>query len=161
MKVRSQVFETNSSSSHSLVLNPTMTEMVDPPLPEHIIKSGVFVVYPQDFGWEIEDYNDVDTKASYLYADACQHSDDDFDPNDEITRTNNEKLKIIEEAFRRYAGVGVFFEKRDGKNEYYRYGSIDHQSVGECEQIWEEGVNGVIRFLFSRASTLHIDNDNH
>lgn len=159
MKVRSQVFETNSSSSHSLVLSETITEMIEPPIPESAVKAGVYEIYPNDFGWEIESYTDVQNKASYLYADACMGESGDYDPNDQITRTENDKLKMIEEAFRRHAGVNVIFQK--GHHDYDTFGSIDHQSVGLCSDVWDEGVNGVIRFLFSQKSVLITDNDNH
>lgn len=158
-KVRASVFETNSSSSHSLVLSPTMSNMVEPPLPEHCVIDGVYNIFPEEYGWEIESHYSIDEKASYLYVDAMIGADDGVDPNDEFYRNDNIKLKLIADAFKEYAGVDVFFHRSDDK--YHPYGYIDHQSVGLCGEVFDDGVNGVIRFLFSTNSYFETDNDNH
>jgi hypothetical protein len=158
IKVRSGVFETNSSSTHSLVLSPNFDGMIDPPLPESTLDAGVYHIFPGEFGWEEEEYFDIASKASYLYVDAMQYADSTVEPNDVAVQNENIHLKMIADAFKLHAGVPVEFHKENGS---YPFGYIDHQSVGICSDVWSEGVNGVIRFIFSNNSSFTTDNDNH
>src|SRR5574343_688308 len=129
MKTRIGVFETNSSSSHSLVLAQDFSNVVDAPLPKHIVEQGVVTIFSGEFGWEQEEYDDYATKASYLFVDAFSGGGEPYDdPNDEIVRNKNIKLKMLVEAFKIHAGVDVFFEASN--DQYHPYGYIDHQSVG-------------------------------
>lgn len=160
-KVRSGVFETNSSSTHSLVLSSDMTNMMEPPLPDSVLNEGVLHVFSGEFGWERETYYDVSSKLSYLYTDAMRNRYDDdeekVDPNDPELIEDNSKLKLLVDAVKEYAGVGVIFHKENGT---YPFGYIDHQSYGECSKVWHAGVQGVIRFVFSSDSWFETDNDN-
>lgn len=59
IKIRSCVFETNSSSTHSICITKNNNLLM---LPEKIIfKLG-------NFGWEENIFNDTEHKASYLYT---------------------------------------------------------------------------------------------
>lgn len=158
IKTRDAVFETNSSSTHSLSLSEDFSNMVESPLSDYQIKQGIVTISSGEYGWEVETYTDWLTKASYLYTDAMIGCDSSIDPNDEFFRNENIKLSILCKAIKEYTGVDVFFEKSSDK--YYPFGYIDHQSVGECGQVWDEDVSGVIRFLFSIDSVLETSNDN-
>lgn len=164
LKVRSGVFETNSSSTHSLSLSPTMDNMVPPPIPESMLVYGVMYVIPGEFGWEEETYHDVESKLSYLYTDAMSHipyerDSKTIDPNTPESRIEFEKLQIIADAVKKYSGVDVLFNVQ--RDDYYPFGYIDHQSYGTCGEVWDEGVDGIIRFVFSNNSYFTTDNDNH
>lgn len=56
--IRHNVFETNSSSTHSITLQPRSGKQN--------IKG--MTVYFDEFGWEFKRYNDAATKASYIYT---------------------------------------------------------------------------------------------
>jgi len=160
IKTRSGVFETNSSSTHSLTLASTFENMVTSPVSDYEIKQGFITVYPGEYNWAEEEFNSIGEKLSYLYVDAMRGEDDkDVDPNSEFYRNSNFKLKMIEDAVKEYTGIGVVFEK--SSDTYYPFGYIDHQSVGLCEEVWDDGTNGVIRFAFSNSSYFKTDNDNH
>ena len=57
-KIRQGVFETNSSSTHSICIVKTADIRI--PASLHLTMG--------EFGWECENYNDSETKASYLYT---------------------------------------------------------------------------------------------
>ena len=152
-KVRANVFETNSSSSHSLVVGDG-TSLMDSPFRKAIVDRGFINVAPGEYGWEQDSYGDPMSKLSYLYTDAAQYEDKEFDPNSD----ENDKLDMIRKAVKRHTGLNVVFEKDDG---WYPFGYIDHQSVGLCDDVWNEGVEGVIKFVFDPNSYFETDNDNH
>lgn len=60
---RKGVFETNSSSTHSLCVSNIKGMMDNSFYPN---ENGVLVIPGNEFGWEFEKYNDAATKASYL-----------------------------------------------------------------------------------------------
>jgi len=159
-KVRSSVFETNSSSTHSLVIADDV-DLVLSPIPEHMIYDGVYPIFTGEYGWEQETYYDLDSKASYLATDAIMRIKDasKLDVNDRSVFESSKELMLLEEAFREFAGVGISIQKNDSA--YYPYGYIDHESFGLCYDVWNAGVKGVIRFLFSDKSHFETDNDNH
>ena len=161
VKTRNGVFETNSSSTHSLTLSPNFENMITSPVSDLEIKQGYIVVQPGEFGWEEQDHWEVHEKISYLYVDAMYSAQGDvsIDPNDEYYRNSNIHLKMIVDAVKEYTGFGVFFEKQEDK--YNPFGYIDHQSLGICGDVWDEGTNGVVRFIFSNDSYFKTDNDNH
>ncbi len=150
-QIRGNVFETNSSSSHSLVLCET-GELLQQPFSDTITKQGVVTVTGGEFGWNVETFTDVHDKLSYLYTDAMINSDDDPDPE------HNYKLKVLSNAVKEHTGCLLGFSRSSG---YWDFGYIDHQSVGICEKVWDGGVEGVKQFLFNPASYFETDNDNH
>jgi len=59
-KVRQQVFETNSSSSHSLTVASTGKIL------DTLGQDGIITLNSQEFGWGVEEYDDAQTKAEYV-----------------------------------------------------------------------------------------------
>ena len=148
-KIRKGVFETNSSSTHSLVLD-MHGPLMETPFPHNA--SGVVSIYPGEYGWDIEEFRDPLSKLSYLYTDAMR-------PYDEPDPQINEKLQMIVDAVREHTGLDVVFERYDC--EFFPFGYIDHQSVGLCDEVWKYGVEGVKQFAFSPNSWFKTDNDNY
>lgn len=60
-KIRKGVFETNSSSSHSICIDDK-TFILDTLIPD---ADGVITIKAGQFGWEWKKYNDAKAKASY------------------------------------------------------------------------------------------------
>ncbi len=163
--VRNNVFETNSSSCHSLSITSD-NNLSDIPTPS---QNGNIDIWSQTFGWEVDSYNDFGTKASYI-AIYCR----DWSGN-----KSEEHFKIFEDCIKEVTqcknvtyGDGMLeYETKtytNSNNEeviYKDYGwdaSIDHQSV-ESEDLHHlfENTDELKRFLFSRNSILETDNDNH
>jgi len=60
--IRNKVFETNSSSTHSISIYNAIQGLYDTIVPD---SNGVITLTGGEFGWEWEKYNDAITKANY------------------------------------------------------------------------------------------------
>jgi hypothetical protein len=134
---RRGVFETNSSSTHSVTIVQGVGDFVPDTLP---MLDGVCVVYPGEFGWEEEDYNDAATKASYALTYARY-------------RDSLELLEMLTEVLREGTGVQCVEFRPASADEDYKWGYIDHQSL-DCAQEVFESVDTLRAFIFNPASTL-------
>jgi len=133
--VRTGVFETNSSSSHSLSLAREDQEFVlDTIYPN---QDGVIRVNGREFGWGWDRFNDPMIKLAYMCQDN-QHDDYWMD--------------LIKEVVMKQTGATeVIFEEGDGY--------IDHGGVGTTGDI--RGDRDEVRnFIFNKNSWLFIGNDN-
>ena len=133
--VRTGVFETNSSSSHSLSLAREDQEFVlDTIYPN---QDGVIRVNGREFGWGWDRFNDPMIKLAYMCQDN-QHDDYWMD--------------LIKEVVMKQTGATeVIFEEGDGY--------IDHDGVGTTGDI--RGDRDEVRnFIFNKNSWLFIGNDN-
>ena len=134
ISIRKNVFETNSSSTHSLCItsNNILDEKVD-----HVnFTLG-------EFGWEHEKLESVYEKASYLYTGIVYN---------DLAAKLLPKLKSILDS----NDIEYDFESEESKDCY-----IDH--AGELEDFLEDVCNDegkLMRFLFSSESFILTGNDN-
>lgn len=149
MKVtRHGLFETNSSSSHSIHI--LRGEYVPSKIP--VTDEGFCFVYPGEFGWEIVDYFDAPTKASYCLTYAKGWGEEE-----------ERLLAMLEQVIRETTKCQkvVWVPERD---EYHPWGYIDHQSDHQernaCGPAFES-LDNLRDFIFNPHSRLRIDNDNH
>lgn len=137
--IRSKVFETNSSSSHSITVRTdgVWDYNFEPN------ENGVIVLRGGQFGWGEECYDDAETKANYVALDM-------------ILCGNEDGLDLVKEVIRDRTGFDV--EVDIDTYSYCVY--IDHQSVGTAahDLCTKEDIEA---FIFNKASILDIDNDNH
>jgi hypothetical protein len=150
-KIRKSVFETNSSSTHSIcVAEGDLSLLMDRSLIPN--DKGILLISPsnKEFGWEIVDYYDAETKAYYCFLDQC---------------TNNpENFKKLVNVIREQTGAKqVMFDYDYNADEFdYSNGYIDHQSLGTASDLFEGSDVEILRqFIFNPESYLHTDNDNH
>lgn len=139
--IRRGVFETNSSSSHSISLGYSNEgwETIEPN------SDGVIVLRGEEFGWGVYTICDAESKANYAVLDALLNED-----NELVERV----VKVIEE----YTGYPVELSLHDLIDGYNSY--IDHQSVGTfADECFSE--DEIKQFIFNRSSELELDNDNH
>ncbi len=131
--IRNSVFETNSSSSHSVsVADDTKEFVLDALYPD---QDGIIEIEGGEFGWEWFKHNDAQTKASYI-AQQFQ-----YDEN---------KLDTIREVIMEQTGAeDVRFVGLDD-------GYIDHDSVG----ILDSDKETIRQFIFNKNSWLFGGNDN-
>jgi hypothetical protein len=130
--IRKSIFETNSSSTHSLSLE--MGLEWDTITPE---ADGVIRFYGMDFGWEWQAYNDAYTKAEYCLADGI----------------DREKIREIVEDF---TGCPVEFMFNEDD---WDVSHIDHESVGTARRSLHS-TNDLRNFIFNKSSMLFTGNDN-
>lgn len=151
-QVRQNVFETNSSSTHSITMGAD-TELYDV-LP--VDQSGNLTFGESSFGWDINDFDDPISKAQYALGYAAWWP-----------RTKDLIVSVILEQ------TGAKNIYIDGKhiNDYnwdklvgYAHFpiEIDHQSVeeGNFHHIFTNAEN-IREFIFNPNWILHTDNDNH
>jgi hypothetical protein len=131
--IRKGVYETNSSSSHSIALATEDKEFVlDTIYPN---QNGIITVHGDEYGWEWFKNNDSETKASYA-AQSFANDDDQLD--------------VLKEVIMEQTGADdVIFE---GLNDGY----IDHDSYGIVPRSKDELKN----FIFNKNSWLFGGNDN-
>jgi hypothetical protein len=131
--IRKGVFETNSSSSHSIAIATEDKEFVlDTIYPN---QNGIITVHGDEYGWEWFKHNDSQTKASYA-AQGFANDDSQLDTLKEV---------IMEQT----GATDVVFEG-------LRDGYIDHDSYGIVPTSKEELRN----FIFNKNSWLFGGNDN-
>lgn len=134
--IRSGVFETNSSSSHSVSIADENKDFVlDMIYPND---EGIIVLFGGEFGWDWFKHNDALTKANYA-AVAHQHNPDLV-------------IEVIKEQTGADHVVFAFTSDYDGPNWSY----IDHDSIGVCPSTKEELRN----FIFNKNSWLFGGNNN-
>lgn len=141
--IRKGMFETNSSSAHSIIISNKGTfEKIKPE------SDGSITIEAREFGWEIEDYNSFYVKASYCLTYAKQINDESL-------------IAILAEVISKNTGATeVVFKPWCFGSDYSEWGYIDHQSSDVCAEAFacEESLT---QFLFNPNSSLHTDNDNH
>ena len=156
--IRRGVFETNSSSTHSI----TLTRKPFTPTPwsqfEGTGEGKVVVVYPGEFGWEMRSYDDPETKASYAltYAHELLRGGGEF-----YTHNANDSSRLIRMLYcvlEKETGCDVKFRTLD--DEIYPHGYIDHQSHDVAARVFKNP-STLRRFIFDPACILVTDNDNH
>lgn len=135
-KIRNSIFETNSSSSHSITIDNT-NNLIDLSL---VNDSGVIVIQSRYFGWEWESYNDAYTKAQYLIADG--------------------KLDLVLQAIRKRTLCTVAIELESPEDDIicYKNFGIDHQSIGTTSEL--DTLEKVDNFIFNKNCYLRTGNDN-
>jgi hypothetical protein len=131
--IRKGVFETNSSSSHSIsVATEDKQFVLDILYPD---QNGVVTINGDEYGWEWFKHNDAETKASYA---AQSFANDD------------NQLDMLKELIMEQTGADdvVFVGLQDGY--------IDHDSYGIVPSTKHELKN----FIFNKNSWLFGGNDN-
>jgi len=145
-KIRRGVFETNSSSSHSISISSEVGLMDTLKLNG----DGDVELDGGEFGWDEESFNDAQIKASYLaiYSKI-------YYPDDEI---GEDKLKdILSMVIQEQTGCDRVIFAFTSENAY-----IDHQSIdSQTYHYLFEDPEQLRQFIFNPNSYLRTDNDNH
>lgn len=162
-RVRKSVFETNSSSVHTITISTSNAYL-------NVIanlKDNVIGFCSGQFGWEHEEYDDTKTKASYLWTGVVTSNLYDKD-----------QIEKIKDNIRSVLGahdLSAWFEDykvetcSNGKQytDFKNYSYIDHSS---CLDDWLDAmfpnhgddINGdyLLWYLFNPESFIHTSNDN-
>lgn len=156
-KIRRGVFETNSSSTHSLLISKDDSQMDG-----LTVEDGICRVYGGEFGWGPEIHKDSVTKASYCLTWVKTVSIDE--------KKRQRFLDTLSKVIKKETGATtVVFRaiprSRWDDDEALNWGYIDHQSIEDGEKSVGaaafESAETLKNFIFNRKSLLIIDNDNH
>jgi hypothetical protein len=151
-QIRKNVFETNSSSSHSLTLSAS--DIVAQPFEAHVLRAGVLTLEKGEFGWTWERFYQAERKAAYLFTQIF---------HDDIPEGEAESVtKALREQSRQFDMLCRVIEEHTGVKVLATPGSegyVDHDSdhVGMDLFHSEEKLR---QFLFSPESFLETGNDN-
>lgn len=144
MKVqRKAVFETNSSSSHSVTIADS-GELLDT---LKVDTNGTVHLETGEYGWEVEDYYHPFDRASYAATFAANSSSEQY-------------IQMLYDVIKEHTCCRnvIINGKKDARNEI-DYGYIDHQSWDEAARIFESK-ESLKNFLFNPRSSFRTDNDN-
>lgn len=145
-KIRQGVFETNSSSTHSISISKNTDGLMDTIHPD---SDGVIRLEGGDFGWEWEQYNDAKTKANYCFSDLTYR---DWKDRDKLVIKNQDLFDMLVKVIKEHTGAKhIEFEQKG-------YG-IDHQSDGTAYDAFDSEED-LRQFLFNPRSALFTGNDN-
>jgi hypothetical protein len=153
LQVRRGVFETNSSSTHSVCI--ARGEYVSAKLR---VEDGILRIFTGEFGWGPDRFTDAPTKAAYCLTWIKEMGD------------SEDKTNMLINVLKQHTGanavefVPAFTEESKSEWDFYQWGYIDHQSLeGDGNALikaWESE-DTLAAFIFNSDSILVIDNDNH
>jgi hypothetical protein len=144
INIRRNVFETNSSSSHSISIVEETDQNLNTLGTIYPDSNGKIILTGGQFGWEEETYRDPLTKANYCAVD---------------TINCPEKRKMLIKVIKEHTGarkvaVNISIDHVDNRS------YIDHQSRGTSHPAFDSETTLKL-FIFSYGSVLETDNDNH
>lgn len=154
-QIRGKVFETNSSSSHSITISGTEAEDFGLGLDE--LRSGVISIdQAGEYGWDWEEFHDTKDKIAYMLMQCDPEKfREGMEPWDDLVPglvERSSEARWLIDMIRRVTGCEVEF--RTGA-----YAHIDHQSHGEGRELFADE-QAMRAFLFSPRSYLQTGNDN-
>jgi len=152
-QIRGAVFETNSSSSHSVTVSGW--ESAHFGLSKEELRSGVIrIEQSHGFGFREDTFSDTKSKIAYLLIN-CAGGSIDPDSGDDLIphlRENNPHARKLIEFVEEVTGCTLEFYA----NEYVY---VDHQSQGVGMDLLDD--HGQLHpFLFSKDSYIETGNDN-
>lgn len=156
-KIRRNVFETNSSSTHSFTYGNTNNDLV--------VQDDDYVhTSLGEYGWQVEDYSNSRDKLAYILLVAASFNGVSFWYDRDTTY--EEKIETLKESedFQRIEDAVKYKMNCEGIIiDEYAEGYIDHQSLWHDsfgEWLDDTGASDVEDFIFGNV-VLHTDNDNY
>lgn len=163
IQMRRHVFETNSSSSHSVSYSVRSSEPVDfKQVADDLAPDGIITAQFGDFGWGYDCLSSFDEKLSYVVTE-MQYKDGVNRDNAE-SFMESQYFQWLQQLMRQMLNVELTIEYKGG---YFETGYVDHQSIGTLHEadLWgfDEGTfkSNMSRLLFDDGYNIIIDNDNH
>ena len=139
VKIRRGMFETNSSSTHTIIVTDRKTE------PGNLVDFAI-----GEFGWRFEKLTSIDEKASYLYTMACECLGEDV-----YHRLYDMLIKYGVECS---CSVPARFDQYGLDNGY-----VDHAGANDAMAFVNRMLShehALIKYLFSDESFVITGNDN-
>lgn len=149
-QIRRNVFETNSSSSHSLTL--AHEALVTQPFADDVLREGVVTVAPGEFGWAWERFYAPASKLAYLvtYLTGGEVEDTAEDLTEALI-ARDARMAMLAQVVHEHTGCTLRVAPG--------YGHIDHQSLDVAERAFDTEQE-LAAFVFGEGSYLQTGNDN-
>lgn len=149
-QVRKCIFETNSSSTHSIVVGNNGEDIYSG-LP------GVLEFHGGEFGWEHRLYTDTQTKADYLFT-SLLYMDDPYvwmERIKEILGKWDVEAVFDELEEKQYSDGSVYYEVKGA------FCYVDHGggNIDFVKKVCDDEAN-LMNYLFSEGSYIETSNDN-
>lgn len=141
---RDMLPETNSSSSHSVVVSDkefSLQDISSELIPED---NGKIMIHGHSFNWEWEKYNDVITKTQYAIAASIY---------------DDEKIERIKKVFKEFSGYDLEIEDENDSDKLRSIFSVDHNSSDIFDDFLQTDET-LKNFIFNPQSWLFLGNDN-
>ena len=153
-QIRKSVFETNSSSSHSLTLS--QGDLVALPFDKGTLRSGIAEVRVADYGWEWARYYNLANKLSYLLTqitggNGLDHAEEDAAQKTRDMIAAEPRLEQLRRIVKDYTGCELRFMPSTGY--------IDHDSEGLGMGLFQDEAE-LRGLLFGADSYIETSNDN-
>jgi hypothetical protein len=151
-KIRKSVFETNSSSMHSICISGG----------DNFVNYGQLRGHFDEYGWGYDRLDSVGEKLSYVLTSMRYH---DYDiEEDSVETLLNSKFYIwLNEMIKDYTGEEIDLEYSNSG--YYSMGYVDHQSTDLLDEYWSDDETtfkeNMKELIFNSKYDIIIDNDNH
>lgn len=174
-QIRSSVFETNSSSTHSVSISHKNSSYYDASSLNMFIDEFDNKVHVRfgEFGWEIESYWTPYDKLQYIITMLVETEGNNITCVDDLFKTDG--FKLINDAVADYCNCDGIWIDEDMRLESYTWGDkthyyiehngyIDHQSCEDYKSVQDfldDYCLDVTRFIFDNGVVVHTDNDNH
>lgn len=155
-QTRQAVFETNSSSSHSLTIGAG--EVKPSSLPLKTLKSGVLDVYvDRDYRWEWERFHTPERKFAYLVTQKIAAGGRGPDPDareiSEALADEDPEISAVFHAFKEETGCDVRVHL------VWDEPCVDHDSEGLGSELWRDPKK-MVAFLLDDSAFIELGNDN-
>jgi len=159
-QIRRSVFETNSSSTHSITIRHRGLAQNYMP----IGTDGYIHTQLGEYGWEIVNYTEQGDKLSYLVTmlaekngmETWYRSRKSLQENVKELMTTKDFKRVSQEIGKYAKCNGVIIDTSDGY--------IDHQSHEDYrtfQDFLDDYGTDIVEFIFGRGNIVHTDNDNH
>ena len=155
-QIRENLFETNSSSTHVITIANNNDDDFKNNLPEKVyMRLG-------EFGWDFERYDDIDSKASYLFT-AIVYNDKVDDYLMKLIKTlESWKIEVehtpIKKIESEYTKGRFYWVNEEKPNEYFYIDHSDELDDWLKELFADETL--LMNYLFSPESFVATGNDN-
>lgn len=164
--IRKNVFETNSSSMHSVSYSPKKDNaQLDLAKLKEEYNGKTIVGTFGEYGWGYDLLCSLEEKLSYVLT-SIRYFDDVID-EDSVNVLDafkeNKYFKWLAEIFHEYLGCELDVELK--ADEYYKMGYVDHQSTdtlnGYIHDNEDQFKMSMMQLLLDDSYTIIIDNDNN
>lgn len=154
LTIRKSMFETNSSSMHSIIITKNNDKYDEKELNRYVY-DGKLRFWEDDIEFSRDPFNFLNTwkdKVAYAIASYCQESEDE---------EAKEFISNLENIIKKHVKDFDHIELPDTEDTWYPYGYVDHQSAGLLQKFLSKENVTLEDFIFTPKYIVIIDGDEY